>query len=119
MLMLPCHSLFDDLEYTVQGQIVILSGSLTSEHAVTKSQAENVVKRVEGVDEVINDIKILPPAPLDQQARVQIYRRMANTGDLSRYFWAAAPSIHIIVDNQHATLKGFVNNDYSGGTIRR
>ncbi|MGB7553852.1 MAG: BON domain-containing protein [Candidatus Korobacteraceae bacterium] len=111
LLMLPYYSLFDDLEYTVQGRTVILSGSLTSEHAETKSDAEAVVKRIEGVDKVINNIKILPPAPLDQQARVQIYRRMANTGDLSRYFWAAAPSIHIIVDNQHVTLKGFVNNE--------
>ena len=31
--MLPYYSLFDDLEYTVEGRTVILSGSLTSEHA--------------------------------------------------------------------------------------
>ena len=111
LLMLPYYSLFDDLEYSVQGRTVTLSGSVTSEHAVTKSDAENVVKHIEGVDKVINNIKILPPSPLDEQARIQIYRRMANTGDLSRYFWEAAPSIHIIVDNQHVTLKGFVNNE--------
>src|SRR5580700_4785059 len=74
LLMLPYYSLFDDLEYTVQGRAVILSGSLTSEHAVTKSDAEHVVKRIEGVDKVINNIKILPPSPFDEQARVQIYR---------------------------------------------
>ncbi len=111
LLMLPYYSLFDDLEYTVQGRTVTLSGSLTSEHAVTKSEAENVVKHIEGVEKVINNIKILPPSPFDQQARVQVYRRLANTGDLSRYFWEAAPSIHIIVDNQHVTLKGFVNSE--------
>ncbi len=111
LLMLPYYSLFDDLEYTVQGRTVTLSGSLTSEHATTKSQAENVVKHIEGVDKVINNIKILPPSPLDAQARIEVYRSLANTGSLSRYFWEAAPSIHIIVDNQRVTLKGFVNSE--------
>ncbi len=111
LLMLPYYSLFDDLEYSVQGRTVILSGNLTSEHAVTKSDAENVVKRVEGVDKVINNIKVLPPSPLDEQARVKVYQHLSNTGSLSRYFWEAAPSMHIIVDNQRVTLKGFVNNE--------
>ena len=110
LLMLPYYSLFDDLEYDVQGRTVTLSGSLTSEHAVTKSEAENVVKRIEGVDKVVDNIKLLPPSPLDEQARVRVYRSLASTGSLSRYFWEAAPSMHIVVDNQRVTLKGFVNN---------
>ena len=111
LLMLPYYSLFDDLEYSVQGRTVTLSGSVTSEHATTKSEAENVVKQIEGVDKVINNIKILPPSPLDQQVREQAFRTLSNTGSLSRYFWEAAPSIHIIVDNQRVTLKGFVINE--------
>jgi len=111
LLMLPYYSLFDDLEYSVQGRTVTLSGSLTSEHAVTKSEAEAAAKRIEGVDKVINDIKILPPSPMDQQAREKVYRAIANTGSLSRYFWEASPSIHIIVDNQRLTLKGYVMSE--------
>jgi osmotically-inducible protein OsmY len=111
LLMLPYYSLFDDLEYTVQGRTVTLSGSLTSEHAATKAQAENAVKRIEGVDKVVDNLKILPPAPLDDRARVQVYRHLAGTASLSRYFWEAAPSIHIVVDNQRVTLKGFVNSE--------
>ena len=111
LLMLPYYSLFDDLEYTVQGRTVTLNGSLTSEHAVTRKDAENAVKRIEGVDTVVNNIKILPPSPFDDQARIKVYRHLAKTGNLSRYFWQAAPSIHIIVDNQRVTLKGFVNNE--------
>ena len=111
LLMLPYYSLFDDLEYDVQGHTVTLSGSLISEHAVTKSEAENVVKRIEGVDKVVDNIKLLPPSPLDEQARVRVYRSLASTGSLSRYFWEAAPSVHIIVENQRVTLKGFVNNE--------
>ena len=111
LLMLPYYSLFDDLGYTVQGRTVTLTGSVTSEHAVTKSDAENAGKRVEGVDKVINNIKILPPSPMDERARTKVYRSLENTASLSRYFWEAAPSIHIIVENQRVTLKGFVNSE--------
>jgi hyperosmotically inducible periplasmic protein len=111
LLMLPYYSLFDDLEYSVQGRTVTLSGVLTSERAVTKSEAESAVKRIEGVDKVINNIKILPPSPFDQQVREKVYRAIANTGSLSRYFWEASPSIHIIVEGQRVTLKGFVNSE--------
>jgi len=111
LLMLPWYSLFDDLEYTVEGRTVTLSGAVTSEHAVTKSDAGNVVKQIEGVDKVINDIKILPPSPLDTKVREQTYEALSRTGSLSRYFWEAAPSIHIIVENQRVTLAGFVNSE--------
>ncbi len=111
ILMLPWYSLFDDLEYTVQGRTVTLSGFVTSEHATTKSDAENVVKHIEGVDKVINDIKILPPSPLDTRVREQVYAALTRTGGLSRYFWEAAPSIHIIVQNQRVTLAGFVDSE--------
>jgi hyperosmotically inducible protein len=111
LLMLPWYSLFDDLEFSVQGRTVTLSGSLTSEHAVTKKDAENVVKRIEGVEKVINNIEVLPPSPLDTRVREQAYETLSRTGGLSRYFWEAAPSIHIIVKNQRITLKGYVNSE--------
>jgi hyperosmotically inducible protein len=111
LLMLPYYSLFDDLEFCVQGRVVTLSGSLTSEHSVTKNQAENVVKQIEGVDKVVNNIKVLPPSPLDDRVREQVYRAISNMGGLSKYFWEAAPSIHIVVANQRVTLTGYVMNE--------
>jgi hyperosmotically inducible periplasmic protein len=111
LLMLPYYSLFDDLEYCVQGRTVTLSGSLTSIHSETKQDAEAAVKRIEGVETVINNIKILPPNPMDEHAREEVYRRLVSTGGLSQYFWEAAPSIHIIVDNLHLTLKGYVDSE--------
>lgn len=111
LLMLPYYSLFDDLEYCVQGRTVTLSGSVTSDHSQTKQDAEAAVKRIEGVEKVINNIKVLPPNPMDQQAREAVYRRLVNAGGLSQYFWQAAPGIHIIVDNLHLTLKGYVNSE--------
>jgi BON domain-containing protein len=111
LLMLPYYSLFDDLEYSVKGRIVTLSGSVTSRHSQTKQDAEKAVKKIEGVENVVNNIKILPPSPADLEARLRVYRALANAGSLSQYFWAAAPSIHIIVDNLNVTLKGYVDSE--------
>src|SRR6185369_6150394 len=111
LLMLPYYSLFDDLEYSVQGRTVTLSGSVTSRHGQTKEDAEKAVKKIEGVENVVNNIKVLPPSPADLEARLRIYRALANAGGLSQYFWAAAPSIHILVDNLHVTLKGYVDSE--------
>lgn len=110
LLMLPYYSLFDDLEFSVQGRTVTLEGYLTSVNSQTKVSAENAVKRIEGVEKVVDNIKILPPSPFDQQIRERLYRKLVNTGGLSRYFWEAAPSIHIIVQNQNVTLKGYVQS---------
>jgi len=111
LLMLPWYSLFDDLEFSVNGRTVTLSGFVTSEHAVTKSDAENVVKRIEGVEKVINHIQVLPPSPMDSQIRERTYLALSRAGGLSRYFWEAAPSIHIIVRNGRVTLAGYVNRE--------
>jgi hyperosmotically inducible protein len=111
LLMLPYYWLFDDLEYSVQGQTVTLSGAVTSLHSQTKKDAENAVKRIEGVQTVVNNIQVLSPAPFDQEARLRVYRALLRTAGLSQYFWQAAPSIHIVVDNQRVVLKGYVNNE--------
>lgn len=122
LLMLPYYSLFDDLEYSVQGRTVTLSGSVTSDHAQTKQDAERAVKSIEGVESVINNIRVLPPAPFDSQIREQVYRKLNNAGGLSQYFWQAAPSIHIIVANSNVTLKGYVDSsgdkDLAGITVK-
>ena len=108
LVMLPYYSLFDDLEYSVNGSTVTLLGSVTN--PTLKSDAEHAVKRIEGVTQVNNQIKVLPPSPMDDQIRRQVARSISNQGGLYRYFMGAVPSIHIIVDNGHVTLKGVVDN---------
>jgi hyperosmotically inducible protein len=122
LLMLPYYSLFDDLEYSVQGRTVTLSGSVTSIQSETRQDAERVVQKIEGVEKMINNITVDPPAPFDQQIREQVYRKLNNAGGLSQYFWQAAPSIHIIVRNSNVTLKGYVDSigdkDLAGITVK-
>src|SRR5712672_2305455 len=56
LVMLPYYSIVDDLEYSVNGGTVTLLGSVTN--PTLKSDAGNVVKRIEGVTQVNNQIKV-------------------------------------------------------------
>jgi len=70
LVMLPYLSVFDNLAYRVEGYNVTLVGAVTK--PVTKSDAENVVKRIEGVEKVDNQIEVLPTSPSDDRLRVRL-----------------------------------------------
>ena len=110
LIMLPYYGVFDDLAFRLNGSTVTLLGAVVL--PVLKSDAENVVKRIEGVTQVINEIKVLPPSPMDDQIRRAVYRAIYGDPTLSiRYAYRAIPSIHIIVENGHVTLEGVVANE--------
>jgi hyperosmotically inducible protein len=111
LLMLPYYGVFDDLEYRVDGRTVVLQGYVISEHSTTKTDAERAVKKIEGVDKVVNNIEVLPPSPMDDGLRAQLYRKIYGYGPLFKYANLAIPPIHIVVKNGRVTLKGVVDND--------
>lgn len=108
LLMMPYYSVFDDLRYEVNGGTVTLLGEVTN--PTVKSDAQGRVKHIEGVTNVVNNIKVLPPSPMDDQIRRQEYRAIYGSDGLYRYAMGAIPSIHIIVDNGHVTLTGVVDS---------
>jgi len=108
LLMLPYYSVFDNLEYKVEGSRVTLLGQVTN--PVVKSDAESSVRHIEGVESVTNNIEVLPLSPMDNRIRHQLYRAVYGFGGLSKYSWGAVPSIHFIVKNGHVTLAGVVDN---------
>jgi len=108
--MLPYYGVFDDLAFRVDGGKVTLLGEVT--RPTLKSDAENVVKRVEGVTQVENRIEVLPLSSMDDQIRIAEYRAIYGDPALStRYGYRALPSIHIIVKNGNVTLEGVVANE--------
>jgi hyperosmotically inducible protein len=110
LVMLPYYGVFDDLAFRVEGGTVVLMGQVT--RPTLKSDAENVVKRVEGVTSVNNEIEVLPLSPMDDQIRMAEYRAIYGDPALStRYGFRALPSIHILVKNGQVTLEGVVAND--------
>ncbi len=109
LVMLPWYSVFDNLAFRVSGDKVTLLGQVT--RPTLKSDAEGVVKRIEGVASVENKIEVLPLSPMDDQLRRSFYRAIYGESGLQRYANQAVPSIHIIVSNGHVTLEGVVDND--------
>ena len=109
LVMLPYYSVFDNLSYKVEGDKVILEGQVV--RPTLKSDAEAVVKHIDGIGSVVNNIEVLPLSPMDDQLRRAVYRAVYGDSVLSRYGFSAVPSIHIIVKNGNVTLEGVVDND--------
>ena len=109
LVMLPFYSLFDNLEYRIDGNNVTLLGQVVRPDL--KADAESAVKHIEGVGTVTNQIEVLPLSPMDNQIRRAEYRAIFGFGSLYRYGMGAIPSIHIIVGNGHVTLVGVVDNE--------
>lgn len=109
LVMLPYLSVFDNLAYKVEGYNVTLVGAVTK--PVTKSDAENVVKRIEGVEKVDNQIEVLPTSPSDDRSRVRLYRAIYGYASLQRYALPVVKPIRIIVKNGHVTLEGVVDSE--------
>lgn len=109
LVMLPYYNVFDNLTYSVDGGTITLAGQVTN--PVLKSSAENVVKHIEGVQQVVNKIEVLPLSPNDDRIRRAVYQKIYGYPSLStRYGFQALPSIHIIVKNGNVTLEGVVDN---------
>jgi hyperosmotically inducible protein len=111
LIMLPYYSVFDWLQFDAKPDgTVVLMGEVT--RPTLKSDAENVVKGIEGVERVVNQIEVLPLSPNDDRIRMAVYRTLfSQNSPLFRYGLGAVPSIHIIVKNGNVTLKGVVNNE--------
>ena len=77
-------------------------------NAVNRKDAENRVKKIAGVGNVVNEIEVLPLSSFDDSIRYRTLRTIANGGSLYRYFQGANPSVRIIVDRGNVTLEGFV-----------
>lgn len=110
LVMLPYYGVFDDLAFQVRGDTVILMGEVT--WPTLKSDAERAVKKVEGVDKVVNRIEVLPLSPMDDRIRRAVFRTLfSGNSPLMRYGMGAVPSIHIIVENGRVTLTGVVDRE--------
>jgi len=109
LVMLPYYGVFDNLAYRVDGNTVTLEGQVT--RPTLKSEAEKVVKDIEGVERVVNNIEVLPVSPNDDRLRLALYRTIYGDTALSRYGLQAVPPIHIIVKNGNVTLEGVVANE--------
>ncbi len=132
---LPQYGVFDALHFAIKGDNTIVLRGYASRPTL-KSSAENVVKKIEGVKGVENEIEVLPVSSNDDRIRAAVYQAIYGWGPLQRYTsnrggaarlqrgsvarmaggitndppigWHA---IHIIVKNGNVTLTGVVDNE--------
>lgn len=108
LVMLPWYSVFDNLQYKVNGSEVLLEGQVLLDR--TKQDAERRVKEIEGVTKVTNNIEILPASPNDDRIRRATYRAIFSDPALEVYSMGVVQPVHIIVKGGHVTLEGVVLN---------
>lgn len=106
LVMLPFLGVFDNLTFRVDGYNVTLSGQVT--RPTLKADAERVVKKIEGVESVQNQIEVLPLSPNDDRLRLALYRTIYGNSVLSRYSMQVLAPIRIVVKNGNVTLEGVV-----------
>jgi hyperosmotically inducible protein len=130
------YSVFDWITFGFHGKTVVLKGYAS--RPTLKSSAARVLKGIEGVESVDNQIEVLPNSPNDDRIRAAVYNRIytqpslrkynANQGSLAQAMGPGGRSvarmaggitndppigfhaIHIIVKNGNVTLYGVVNN---------
>ena len=109
LLMLPYFGVFDYIAYKVNGYTVTLLGQVV--RPSLKSDAENAVKHIEGVEKVDNQIEVLPPSSMDDQLRIRLFRAIYGDTGLQKYELGVQKPIRIIVKSGRVTLEGVVDNE--------
>jgi hyperosmotically inducible protein len=127
---LPYYGVFDFLAFGVDRGTVTLFGY--AYRGSLKSEAVQAVRRVRGVDDVVDRIEILPSSPQDESIRMATFASVYGDDHFSRYIpggpvtvrydfnlFSRFPNmqpvgmypIHIIVKNLRTTLLGTVDTD--------
>lgn len=129
----PRYGVFDNIYFSVHGNTVILRGQAS--RPVLKSDIESAVKRIDGVENVRDEIQVLPVSMNDDRIRAAVYHSIYSFPALQRYsanrgrLMGRMPSvarraggitndppigwhaIHIIVKNGDVTLTGVVDSE--------
>jgi hyperosmotically inducible protein len=83
ILGLPYYGVFDLLAFEVHGSTVTLGGDVY--RASLKKEAEETVKKIPGVSQVINKIEVLPVSIDDDRIRMELFRKIYTDDFLSKY----------------------------------
>lgn len=114
LLMLPYFGVFDNIAFKVNGYNVALTGQVV--RPSLKSDAENAIKHIEGVEKIDNQIEVLPPSPMDDRLRLALYRAIYGYPALEKYALGVQKPIRIIVKNGHVSLEGVVDSEFDKNT---
>jgi len=106
---LPYHGVFDTFNFEVHGKTVILTGHVVKENV--KERAERAVRRIDGVERVINRIEVLPSSRRDDALRLNLYRAIYRGAEPAEYDGGSPPFVQIIVRDGSVSLEGVVRSE--------
>jgi hyperosmotically inducible periplasmic protein len=103
------YEIFDWVEGNVQNGVVTLTGAVR----LPQSQVDytTLAKRIPGVTDVRNEIRVLPLSTYDDQIRRAAALSIYRDPNFAQYVTQANPSVHILVENGRIELKGMVLNE--------
>jgi hyperosmotically inducible periplasmic protein len=102
-------SAFNYFTLNVKDGVVTVGGQTYNE--VGRDSALALVQRMEGVKDVVNEVKVSPVSMFDDNIRRRAVRAIYGYSSLNKYAIDPARPIRIIVDNGHISLYGTVIND--------
>lgn len=99
---------FNAINLNVENGVVTLGGTVYG--PTDKSDALSIVANTPGVRDVVDDLKIAPVSPMDDQLRLRLARAIYGAPQLQRYALDPANPIRITVVNGNVTLSGVVDS---------
>jgi hyperosmotically inducible periplasmic protein len=109
IVMQPYLTVFDYINFKVDGPDVTLTGAVT--WPPVKTSTVNEVKQIEGVQHVYDQIQVLPPSPTDHRIRLALFRAIYGYPPLQKYALPVVKPIQIIVNMGHVDLEGVVDSE--------
>ena len=99
---------FNFVTVSVKDGVTTVSGETRTE--VGRDSALDLVNRMPGVKDVVNDIKVSPVSIFDDEIRIRALRAIYRDSVLNRYASDPAAPIRIVVSNGKLSLYGTVEN---------
>ena len=109
ILSLPEFGTFDNIAFKLNGYDVVLFGQVVQPSL--KSDAEKVVRKIEGVEHVDNRIEVLPTSSNDDRLRRDLFIAIYRYEPLQHYGVGSNRPIRIIVNHGNVTLEGVVDRE--------
>lgn len=99
---------FNAVTIGVQNGVVTLGGTVY--WPPDKDSAVSLVANTPGVKDIVDDIKVAPVSPMDDQLRLRLARVIYGEPALQKYAIDPAKPIRIVVVNGNVTLEGLVDS---------
>ena len=101
-------TVFDDVNAYVQNGRVALVGWVTE--PFKKTELENKLHDVLGIQDFRNEIQVLPTSSSDERLRQVLANKLYRDGSFSDFAMMPIPPVHIIVERSRVILTGIVGS---------